>query len=106
MKMSDVFVLPVKSNRVNVVVCGKTVIDPDKPGNMDVADEYAAHAINNHDRLSEENKKLREFVLLLANAEVKREEVDIDYVGVCDIKFIDDSWKYKAKKLLSKLEGE
>ena len=92
MKMSEVFVLPVKSKRVNVVVCERTVIDPDKPGNMDVADDYAAHAINNHDAIVE---CLREMV-----------NRAIDECHAVGENPNDDIQIVKANELLSKLDGE
>lgn len=55
MKMSDMFELPVRASQLEVYGANSN------PGiTFEDIEKAAAHAINNHDRLIEENKRLRE----------------------------------------------
>lgn len=68
--------------------------------------ECAAHAINNYDRLIEENKHLREFVKSLSEARVYAVDLVSNYGGENEMTCLCDSWKENAKELLSELGGE
>ena len=58
---------------------------------------YVAHAINNHDRMAEENKRLREVVLYLARYR-QHSEIDSNYVLEALVSL--------ATRTLSELDGE
>lgn len=68
MKMSDLFELPMVTDGHSVMsqpsspagCVGEFVSDIECDSGKDA--EYVAHAINNHDRLTEENAKLWEFI--------------------------------------------
>lgn len=69
-KMSDVFNLPVKDvvdiyGSANILDALSECISD---GYYDDFEKSAAHAINNHDRLVEENKRLREFAKTIADS--------------------------------------
>lgn len=65
MKMSDALELPVVQNQSrlfkHVVYSEKSDVVAFSCHNNQIA-QHACHAINNHDRLTEENAKLREFI--------------------------------------------
>lgn len=56
MKMSDVFELPIEVNRSGDMIFESLA-----------SQSFAAKAINNHDRLTQENAELREFALMVKN---------------------------------------
>lgn len=67
--------------------------------------KYSAHAINNHDRLVEENRRLREFVKKVSEVDIETlnfetQDGDKDY-----IEYIDPHISEDALELLSKLDG-
>ena len=69
-KMSHMFAIPVRQH-YSVVV--------DRNENQcsySTQVEYAAHAINNHDRLTEENKRLREALVVASNSIGRMLDVD------------------------------
>lgn len=103
MKMSDVFGLPLITSRANPQMItakptynGKvdfhtcTIRSP-----MELEVDYAVEAINNHDRLTEENRKLREFVEMVENAS----SADNDVKAIMIHSFI-----HSAKQLLEELK--
>lgn len=58
MKMSDYFRLPISNRSVKLIQFSETI-----ESKNDGVNNYAAiHAINNHDRLTSENARLREIV--------------------------------------------
>lgn len=70
------------------------------------APKAVCHAVNNHDRLTEENAKLREFVEIISSAKVYTVEVSNPYGGTDDMDCLCDSLKDKAKQLLNQLEEQ
>ncbi|EKF9829460.1 hypothetical protein O1D23_000918 [Vibrio cholerae] len=70
MKMSDVFGLPLNREESkyfdHLLRSSKSDI-PEASFNSSDCAKYAAHAINNHDRLVEENKRLRQMLKRLKN---------------------------------------
>ncbi|HAS7881641.1 TPA: hypothetical protein I7566_05185 [Vibrio cholerae] len=120
MKMSDFFALPVYSGTQDVhiinkakpcIVSGTNTVLVARPKYI----EAAIHAINNHDRLVEENKKLREALeksQRLMNAfgmimvDVKRPKEDtINKLNRLISVHMDDLFS-SNKKLLSEIGGE
>lgn len=108
MRMSDIFGLPLAVCRTNPQMITakptrKGVIDHHSatirsPQHSEVA--YAAHAINNHDRLVEENAKLREALAEL----VETSDMNEAQLSQELLEFHEDSAALsRAKKLLSEL---
>ncbi|HDI3147874.1 TPA: hypothetical protein PMB01_001698 [Vibrio cholerae] len=83
MKMSDYFALPVLHDvymqdehaPVYAADCNRIVFK----GWYEPAIEFACHAINNHDRLTEENKRLREALEKIQRMQSRTPELPEDY---------------------------
>lgn len=113
-KMSDVFELPmmvdgysVESQPSTPIGCvggcvGEFVSDIECDSGKDA--EYVAHAINNHDRLTEENKQLREMLkrLTCAGTELLNIEDVEDEEDSATIHSNFNDELIKAEKLLNK----
>ena len=92
MKMSDMFELPVLASQLEVYGANSN------PGiTFEDIEKAAAHAINNHDRLVEENKRLREFVKQVA---------DGDTACASLRQYMVHSYIHSAVKILEELEGD
>lgn len=101
MKMSDVFTVPVYSDfqDVNIINRSKPCIVSGTSTVLVARQKYidaAIHAINNHDRLVEENKRLREFVKRVADGDT-----------ACTLlrQYMVHSYIHSAVKILEELEG-
>lgn len=72
MKMSDYFRLPISNRSVKLIQFSETI-----ESKNDGVNNYAAiHAINNHDRLTSENARLREALRKSSNALERLLDVD------------------------------
>ncbi|GHZ47447.1 hypothetical protein D6V22_07050 [Vibrio cholerae] len=124
MKMSDVFGLPLnreESKYFNHLLRSSKSDIPEASFNSSDCAKYAAHAINNHDRLVEENKKLhealeqakamsiesinREDLVILISTGFRHAEIKGSF-EIDDLYAAFDSMVYKRKKLLSEIGGE
>ena len=88
MKMSDMFELPVRASQLEVYGANSN------PGiTFEDIEKAAAHAINNHDKLTEQNAKLVEML----NEIIK----EADYSYALDVDLYDS-----ANQLLTEIKGQ
>ena len=93
MKMSDYFKLPVN---YDIDICKVHAIGHNAIEAKVINLKVVCHAINNHDRLVEENKRLREFVKRVADGD-----------SACELlrTYMVHSYIHSAVRILEELEG-
>ncbi|HDI3291939.1 TPA: hypothetical protein PMD70_001256 [Vibrio cholerae] len=110
MKMSDVFGLPLnreESKYFNHLLRSSKSDIPEASFNSSDCAKYAAHAINNHDRLVEENNRLREAL----KATIKSSwgvinSDDEDFLEKVDLHKNLEGELSRAEELLSEIGGD
>ena len=79
-----------------LIMCDGCCYDPSK--------QQLVELTSKERKLTEENRKLREFANSVANAKLQTHEVSGQYGGIDEWSFICDSYKDKAKRLLEELK--
>lgn len=103
MKMSDVFNLPlnVAENELAVIDKDNVIVAWADNFSGESARNCIVFAVNNHDRLTEENKRLRDLLKGVTSEYDDLLGKSIEYVGSHGTSAL-----YQAKRLLSELGGE
>ena len=113
LKMSEVFDLPVSVDGFNLndghlgAEGDTTIANFDYEFVSDLSESmahHAAHAINNHDRLAEENAELREAFKELKSITMQEREwrLEDSEVGLCEAQESLNTLSYRIDKLLNK----